>query len=571
SFSPAIKRCGVDAVFFKGASAKPVYLYMDNESCELRDASEYWGMDAVEAEEKLIADNKKKTEPKVAVIGTSGEKLSLISGIVNDGGRIAARSGVGAVMGSKKLKAVVLSGNKAVECSDRQKIIEQSKKLAAKIKKAYPPGMMKAGTFGLLGSVLGMLPKSMPLDGSSNIGPLSKWGSSVNTVMGVNSGDGPVKNWGGCPKDAKDLGKNFSPDKLFSREIKKYHCYSCTLGCGAVIDTKDIHGGEFARTHKPEYETLDAFGALITNNNLESVLYINELLNRAGMDSISAGHTVAYAIECFENGLINKYQTGGLELKWGNHEDVIKLVKMMIAREGIGDKLADGVKKAVEHFGWETSKYAMHIGGQEPGLHDPRQDLQLAVHFVTEAAPGKHTIGSAATYGNMAIWDICSWAPVAKPAGKKEARLPNENTGKASAANACYTMLVDGAGGCYYGQIMGTNNWKVVDYLNAASGWNRTGDEYMEIGRRIQILRTMFNIKHGINPMDRRLPDRMEGNPPLKNGPLKNATINTQAQVKYHWQAMGCNPSTGEPLDATLEKLNMKGLLGLDVSAAAGV
>ena len=564
NFSPAIKKCGVDAIFFRGKSEKPVYFYMDDEICEIRDASRYWGMDAIKTEEVLAADNKKKTEPKAAVIGVSGEKLSLISGIVNEGGRIAARSGVGAVMGSKKLKAVVLNGNKPIECHDRAKMISHNKKLTERIKKAYPPKMVKANTFALLGSALGMLPVSMPLDGSANIGPLSKWGSSINTVMGVNSGDGPVKNWAGTPKDVKYLGKVFNPDRLSAREIKKYHCYSCTMGCGAIINTADLYNGEFSHTHKPEYETLSAFGALVVNNNLESVLYINELLNRAGMDSISAGHTVAYAIECYEKGLINKFQTGGLDLRWGNHEDIIKLVKLMIAREGIGDKLADGVKKAVENFGWDTGKYAMHIGGQEPGLHDPRQDLQLAVHFVTEAAPGKHTIGSAVTYGNMAIWDICSWAPVAKPIGKKAARLPGETLGIASAANASYSMLVDGAGGCYYGQLMGTNNWKVVDYLNTASGWNKTGDEYMEIGKRIQILRTMFNVKHGINPADRRLPDRMEGDPPLKSGPLKNAVIKTQAQVKYHWQAMGCDASTGVPLEDTVEKLNIKNLLELN-------
>ena len=567
NFSPAIKKCGVDAIFFKGISGKPVYLYVDDAVCELRDASPYWGMDAVAAEEKLIEDNKKDKKPSVAVIGTAGEKISLISGICNEGGRIAARSGVGAVMGSKKLKAVVLAGNQPVMCQEKEKINEHAKKLAAKIKKAYPPKMMKGSTFGLLGTVLGMLPKSLPMDGSTNIGPLSKWGSSVNTVMGVNSGDGPVKNWGGSPKDAKALAKNFNPDRLFKREIKKYHCHSCTLGCGAIINISDLQNGEFSHTHKPEYETLGAFGSLLTNDNLESVLYINELLNRAGMDSISAGNTVAYAIECFEKGLINTFQTGGLELRWGKHEDVVKLVKLMIAREGIGDKLADGVKKAIEHFGWETKEYAMHIGGQEPGLHEPRLDLQLAVHMVAEAAPGKHTIGSAMTYGNMAIWDICSWAPVAKPAGKKEARLPNEKAGIASAANACYTMLVDGAGGCYYAQIMGTSNWKIVEYLNAASGLNMTGDEYMEIGRRIQILRTMFNVKHGIKQIDRCLPKRLEGDPPLKSGPLKNASINTQAQLKYHWQAMGCDPSSGEPLEATVEKLGIKSLLDLETGA----
>ena len=566
NFSPAIKACGVDAIFFKGISEKPVYLYVDNETCELRDAAGYWGMDAVAAEEKLIADNKKEKSPRVAVIGTAGEKISLISGIVNEGGRIAARSGVGAVMGSKKLKALVLMGNHSIQCHDKEKMKEFNKQINTRIKKAKLPGMMKSGMYAFIGKMLGALPMNMPLDGSANIGPLTKWGSSVNTVMGVNNGDSPVKNWSGAHNDLKKYSKNFSPDILYARELKKYHCYACPFGCGAVINIKDIYNGEFSHTHKPEYETLDAFGALITNNNLESVLYINELLNRAGMDTISAGNSVAYAIECFEKGLINTVQTGGLELTWGNYESVIKLVKMMINREGIGEKLADGVKKAVEHFGWDSKEYAMHIGGQEPGLHDPRMDLVLATQFVAEPAPGKHT--ASPPYGNTAIWDFCSWAPVAKPASKKAARLPSEETGKASAATACYTTLTDGAGGCYYAQMMGSNNWKLISYLNAASGWNLSGDEYMEIGRRIQMLRIMFNKKHGIKPEDFQLPQRMEGKPPIKSGPLKNAVININAQLKYHWQAMGCDENTGAPLDATIAKLGIAGLLELDTAAS---
>jgi len=563
-FSFAIKRCGVDAIFFKGISEKPVLFFMNDDTCELRDASEYWGMDAVEAEEKIIKDYSTNRKPSVAIIGTAGEKKSLISGICNEGGRIAARSGVGAVMGGKRLKAVVLNGNQAVACEDKEKIKQSTKDLSQKIKKAYPPKMMKGSVFGFLGMVLGKLPTSMPMDGSSNVGPLSKWGTSVNTVMAVNSGDGPAKNWGGGPKDISGLSKNFNPDKVFSREIKKYHCYSCLLGCGGIVSINDINGGEFDKTHKPEYETINAFGPLLANNNLEAILYINELLNRAGMDSISAGNTVAYAIECYEKGLITSQQTGGLELTWGNYKDIIRLVKMMIAREGIGDTLADGVRKAVERLGKETNEYAMNIGGQEPGMHDPRLDPQLAVHMAADPAPGKHTIGSGANYGNMAIWDICSWAPVAKPHKKVDDRIPNETMGKASAATACYTMLVDGAGGCYYGQLMGTAMWKLVDYLNTASGWNKTGDEYLEIGRRIQTLRQLFNIKHGIKPSDRHLPKRMEGKPPLQNGPLKNVSIDADGQIRYYWQAIGYDEKTGEPLKATLEALEIPALISFD-------
>ncbi|MFB0921211.1 MAG: aldehyde ferredoxin oxidoreductase N-terminal domain-containing protein, partial [Oscillospiraceae bacterium] len=178
NFSNAIKRCGVDAIFFKGISEKPVFFYMDEKTCELRDASYYWGMDAVEAEEKLIEDNKKQKKPSAAVIGTAGEKLSLISGICNDGGRIAARSGVGAVMGVKKLKALVLNGSHTVGCVDKDTLKEATKELGTRIKKAAPPNMMKGAIFGYLGMVLGKLSTSMPMDGSSNAGPLSKWGTS---------------------------------------------------------------------------------------------------------------------------------------------------------------------------------------------------------------------------------------------------------------------------------------------------------------------------------------------------------------------------------------------------------
>ena len=562
NFSPAIKKCGVDGIFFKGISEKPVYLYLDDEVSELRDASAYWGLDAIEAEEQLIAEAGSVKKPSVALIGPAGERLSLISGICNEGGRIAARSGVGAVMGSKKLKALVLAGSQKISCHNKKAMNELNKELAKRVKKAYPAGIMKSGsTYNLLGAALGKLPLSMPLDGSMNIGPLSKWGSSVNTVMSIKSGDAPVKNWGGTPRDVKWAAKNYNPDLLFDKEIQKYNCYSCTLGCGAVIDTKDIHGGVYDHTHKPEYETLDAFGPLLLNEDLASVLWINELLNRAGMDTISAGNTVAYAIECFENGLISEAETGGLELRWGAHEAIIQLVELMIAREGIGDKLADGVRKATEHFGPDTNQFAMHIGGQEPGLHEPRQDLQLAVHFMTEPAPGKHTIGSAIAYGNMAIWDICTWAPVAKSENKKKARLCSETLAKASAATACYTMLVDAAGGCYYGQIIGSNNWKLVDYLNTATGWSKTGDEYLEIGRRIQTLRALFNVKHGIMPASVELPKRMEGKPALKDGPNKGATIDSKEQARLHFKEMGCDQETGEPLEETIEALGINKLL----------
>lgn len=562
-FSPAIKQCGYDGIFFRGISEKPVYLYCDNKTAELRDASSYWGMDATQAEEQLIADTWDKKKPAVAVIGQAGEKCSLISGICNEGGRIAARSGVGAVMGAKHLKAVVLAGSKLMPCADTEAVHKISRQLGSKLKKGSIPGFVRGGLLGVGGTVLGKMNTNVPMDGMMTVPILKKWGTPMNTTIAITSGDGPIKNWGGGPKDAPGAVKAFNPDRIAERESKKYHCYSCGLGCGGILDIQKESAGEFPHTHKPEYETLQAFGALLLNNDLNSIFTINELLNRAGMDSISAGNTVAWAVECYENGILTREQTDGLELKWGNSEDITALVRKMISREGFGDDLADGVLQACKKYGGE--QFAMHIGGQEPGMHDSRNDPQLAVHFAAEPAPGKHTIGMTLTYGTLALEDICSWAPPLKIGRKDKDIIPSKEVAMRTVANACYAMLVDGAGGCYYGMMMGCHAWNPVAYLNAANGTDYDGDHYMEIGKRIQTLRQMFNVKHGIEPSSWHLPKRMAGEPPLKNGPLKGVTLQNDEMIRYHWEGFGWNRDTGVPTNETVKTLKIPELLEMEV------
>lgn len=555
-FSPAIKQCGYDAIFFKGIADGPVYLYCDNNVAEIRDATKYWGIDAVEAEKMIREDVGGKKKPCVALIGPSGEKLSLISGICNEGGRIAARSGVGAVMGSKKLKAVVLAGSKPMPCADREKVFEISRTLGKKmVKMTFPSGM--GAMLGIGGFAMGKLP-SLPLDGSLTSLIFRQWGTPSNTPMAITSGDGPIKNWGGGPKDAKGFALKYNPDKINRIEEVKYHCYSCPLGCGGKLRDKKSKYFD-GKTHKPEYETINAFGPLILNKDVDSVNYINELLNRAGMDSISVGNTVAWAIESFENGILTKEMTDGLELKWGNTNAIIELVKKMINREGIGDKLADGVKRASELFGGQD--YAIHVGGEEPGMHDSRNDPQLAVHFVADPAPGKHTIGMGIQYGAMSLCDICSWAPPAKLHPKSEDLVPSEKMALISKANACYSMLTDAVGGCYYGEMMGVHMWKCIEYINAAAGWNYDGDHYMEIGERIQTIKQMFNIKQGIEPKDIKLPKRMSGEMPLTNGPLKGVKLRNEEQVALHWKAFGWDEKNGHPLPQTIEALEINELM----------
>lgn len=565
-FSPAIKQCGVDGIFFKGISDKPVYLYMDNQTCELRDGTPYWGLDATEAEERLIKDNTVLKKPRVAVIGRAGENLSCISGICNEGGRIAARSGLGAVMGSKRLKAIVLAGSKPISCADPEAVKKLSKACGEKVKKTDFPSLIKGGHLALGGKLLGKLAMTMPMDGASTLPLFKIWGTVANTGMAIESGDGPILNWSGGPKDIPGAVKEYNPEKVVKIETSKYHCYACPMGCGGILNLEELQESEFTHTHKPEYETIQAFGPLLGVKNFNSIYNINELLNRAGMDSISAGGTVAFAIECYENGILTKEDTGGLELRWGNHQNVISLVKLMIERKGIGDLLADGVKRASEKIGKGSEQYAMHVGGSEPGMHDTRCDIPLAVHYAAEPAPGKHTIGMGQMYGLMSLWDICSWAPPLKAHKKRLDLSPSDEIALSTVANACYTMLVDGAGGCYYGEMMGVHHWKLIDYLNAAGGWSRIGDDYMEIGKRIQTMRQMFNIKHGIEPAEVKLPNRMLGYPPLKNGPLKGITLPaSDEQIRMHWERFGWDRNTGAPLVHTIEDLGINRLLEMEV------
>ena len=561
-FAPAIKQCGYDAIFISGAAKKPVYLFCDGKKTEIRDAAPYWGLDATEAENALHRDLDPvcRKKPCMACIGQAGEKLSLISGICNEGGRIAARSGVGAVMGSKKLKALVLAGTRPMGCADPEAVKAISRELGRKLLKMTMPSGL--GVFlGAGGRLMGHLPY-LPMDGSLTSLMFKEWGTQGNTSLAITSGDGPIKNWGGTPKDARLMAAIYNPEHINRIETAKYHCYSCPLGCGGRLNIRGRQYVTFDETHKPEYETIQAFGALLLNRSLDAVYEINELLNRAGMDTISAGNTVAWAIECYENGILTKEQTDGLELTWGNTEAILTLVRKMIHREGIGDALADGVKRASERFGGQ--EYAMHVGGQEPGMHDARNDPQLGVHYVAEPAPGKHTVGMGIEYGAMSLCDICSWAPPAKLHPKKDDLEGTETMALISKANACYTMLADGAGGCYYGQMMGVHMWKLVDYLNAAEGWHFDGDHYMEIGERIQTLRQLFNVKQGVDPAAISLPRRMAGDPPLPDGPLKGVRLNNRAQVSAHWKAFGWDENTGVPLPETIERLGIDDLLALE-------
>ena len=560
-FAPEIKKCGYDAIFIKGISEKPVYLHVDNKGAELRDAAHVWGVDAIEAEEILTKECTTRKKPRVALIGQAGEKQSLISGVVNDFGRIAARSGLGAVMGSKKLKALVLNGNKQVKYHDPEGMKKQSVEFANLMRKSTVPRIVGDTAMKAVGHVVGRNKYEGPTDGSGNFGFIRQYGTYCVTQALVIAGDAPVKNWKGGPADYPNSLSNhinMGGSGYEKKEKQKYHCAQCAFGCGAVIDLKDVDKAKekkYVHTHKPEYETMGAYGPLLLNADPDSILYINELLNRAGMDTISAGGTVAFAIECFENGLLTKEETGGLELKWGNHEAIMTLTEQMVARNTwLGDVLADGVKVAARKIGKGSEVYAVNAGGQELGMHDPRFNPGLGVGFNASPTPGKHTNGHE-TYATSFLWEHVTHAPEPKRELKDELVLPNEEFAVGTVLAAQYKMIIDAVGGCIQANMGGVNSWNLFEMLEHATGWGYTPDDYMEIGDRINTLRQMFNIKHGIEPLDNFMSKRVEK--PRLSGYNKGRTLEMEPMVSLHWEKHGWDKNTGHPTEDTIQRLGI--------------
>ncbi len=563
NLAPAIKQCGVDAIFIKGQAAEPVYLYMDNRGAEIRPAADFWGLDAIEAEERLIKENWKKKKPAAAVIGPSAEKLSLISGISNDLGRYAARSGVGAVMGSKKLKAVVLAGTKQVKADNPEKIKELSKEYSRKVRKMNAPSVFTGALLPVLGKVMGSLKSVAPLDGMLTAMLLRKWGTVMNNTLAVMNGDAPIKNWSGSEKDYNfKYYRQINPDKFIAREQTKYHCYSCIIGCGGMCSIKDIRDGKYSHTHKPEYETAMMFGGLLMNKDRDAIFYANELCNRYGLDTISAGTVIAFAIECYENGILTDEDTYGLKLNWGSSDAVISLLEKIANREpGLGDILADGVKAAAEKIGKGSEKYAVHAGGQELPAHDPKIDPMLAQTYGIDPTPGRHTTSSGLYYTSSFLWQYVSWLPSFRLYSKSKEYIPSMEETMKNVAYTSFKMLIDGTGSCYYAMLMGVRYFRIFDFLNAATGWNKTPDEYMEIGKRMQNLRQLFNAIHSVDVNSFKPHARVYGAEPLVSGHNKNITVDIDGMIELYKEAWGWDAESGYPTEETVNKYGLEQLL----------
>jgi len=507
-FGPHLKFAGYDGVLATGISEKPVYIFIKDGKAELRDATHLWGKDTFETEDILKSELGKKLE--VVCIGPSGENLSLIAAVMNNKGRAAGRSGIGAIMGSKKLKAIAVTGNMKIPLADEKR--------AKELRRKY------------LGELAGPL-----------VNIFRNFGTPALTAECAHSGDSPVKNWGGVGvvdfPDAELIGL----DPVMERQSKAFACFRCPFGCGGHMKGGTEYEYE-AGAHKPEYETLCMFGTNCLNTNLESIIKANDICNRYGLDTISTGATISFAIECYENGLITKKDTDGIEMTWGNHKAIVAMTEKLAKREGFGIVLADGAKVAADKIGKGSEKYAIHIQGQEVPAHDPKLGYHFATTYRLDPTPARHTQGGEGFVApGLVEFDDTSFS------GRGEAHRRGSN----------FFQIVNASGMCMF-MYMALPAAKVVaELISAVTGWDVTMDELIKTGERIQNLRHAFNLREGLNPLQFKVPDRLLGRPPQKEGPLAGVTVDEDTMIKEYLAAMDWDAKTAKPSKKKLQELGL--------------
>jgi aldehyde:ferredoxin oxidoreductase len=506
---PYLKFAGYDAVFFTGQSEKPVYLLIDNGKAEIKDAAELWGKDTFDTQDMLREKHGKELE--VACIGLAGEKKSLLAAVMNNKGRAAARSGLAAVMGSKKLKAIAVKGTMKIPIADEA----ASKAMRTRHVKNKNPRSEFIGTFG----------------------------TAALMEMSVKGDDAPCKNWKGVATIDMPEYTKIIAGPVKEQQARKYGCWHCPVGCGGIM--KPQTQGEFTydeHAHKPEYETLAMFGSNCLIDNLISIIKANDVCNRYGLDTISTGACVAFVMECFEKGILTAKDVG-FEVKFGDASAAIKLTELIAKREGIGDILADGVKKASEKIGKGSEEYAIHVGGQEYPAHDSRDGLNFAIGYGANPTPGRHTMGGEGPLpeGSLPEYDRGSLKGRGVPH-----KIGMSITSAYNAAGICMIVIGDA-----YVHID-----DLIEAFRIITGWDITKEELIKTGTRIETMRQAFNAREGIKMPWKHHP-RMLGIPPKEVGPRKGATLDENELHREYYEAMGWDVSNGKPTKQALIDLGL--------------
>jgi aldehyde:ferredoxin oxidoreductase len=511
-FPTEFKRTGYDAVIFTGRSKMPVYLYLNHEKAELRGADHLWGQNTHQTTDALLTET--DTKAKVACIGPAGEKRVLFASIMNDKHRAAGRSGVGAVMGSKNLKAVVVKGKGRIPISDPDRFKAFNKQIL---------DAFKEGT------------KETPL------------GLTVNGTAGVvmvtqNFGVLPTKNW---QQGTFDGWEKIHGEELTRRFLKKnVACYGCPIGCGRKTKVNDpCFAGE---GEGPEYETIYAMGANCMVDNLAAITKANYICNEMGMDTITMGATIACAMELGERGDLSEEEVGR-PLEWGDAEALVELTRMTGNREGFGDQLAEGSYRLAERYG--HPELAPVSKKQEFPGYEPRGAQAMGLAYATSPIGGSHMRGDPAYFELF---------------GVPKAMDPHQWEGKALVTKAYQDLsaIIDSAGLCIFFAVrnlaakdLGVAPVGILEYLNAATGADYNLEELMAAGERIINAERLFLTRAGFTRKDDSLPDRLTKTP-APTGPAKGLVCHLDKMLDEYYQVQGWTEN-GIPKEAVLERLGL--------------
>jgi len=469
-----LKRSGFDGLIIEGRSAVPVYLWVHDGQVEIRDASHLWGLDTFATWARVRQETHEEAE--VACIGPAGEKLVKFASIVTDGvhARAAGRGGVGTVMGSKNLKAIAVFGEADIRVYD-------PKGLETFMKKTVP-GIVR------------------------NLKILHDYGTSNAVENLERCGDLPIRNWSqGVWKD----GAARISGQAMARTIQVgyYHCGRCPIGCGRVVQVVDGPFKQDAPQAGPEYETVGMLGSNCLVDDLAAIAKATEWCNRYGMDTVTTGSLIGFAMEAYERGLITLQDTGGVKLNWGDPHALVAMVHQIGRREHLGELLAEGIAKCVERLGGVAAEFAVHVKGLDFPAHDPRAKISSALGYATSNRGACHLQAFTHDF-EEGTFDP---SPVVPDLGYPEPlnRFAVEGKAEFVARFQNLMSLFDSLVVCKFPLFGGFSLVPLLQSFNLVTGLDWNGEQFLETGERIFTLKRMYNVRCGISRKDDTLPPRI--------------------------------------------------------------
>jgi aldehyde:ferredoxin oxidoreductase len=530
-WGPELKYAGFDAVIIKGKAEKPVYLLIQDQQVVLKSAKHLMGQDTYTTE-TILRNELGEKKARVLAIGPAGEKLSRMAAIINDHGRASGRGGLGAVMGSKNLKAIVARGHGKLKMADESGF----KALTKSLHKMISASPAKAA--------------------------LKSHGTNVGMEAFYQKGDVPIKNWAQGAWEGR-MENLYGPEVSRRILVKSHSCRACPIACGRIIEVKE---GEYAGLagKGPEYETIAAFGSLCLNDNVEAIAKANDLCNRYGLDTISTGSVVAMAMECYDKGLLTLKDLDGLDLKWGNHWAMVALVEKIGRREGIGDLLAEGSLRAARKIGAGAEEAAIQVKGLDLAMHDPRGFNSWAVSYATVSRGGCHI--AAPTYWlerGVTFQDL----------GFPDALDPHatENKGNWTAIFQNFCEVLESMVTCKFALYGGVRSNHVRDLIALATGWDTDLAELLKVGERTINIKRLINLKLGFTKDDDTLPKR------VRRGALQDGGSggyvpdkDMDSMIAEYYRHRGWNEE-GVPTRGKFDELELSDALGKDYEALLAV